>query len=271
MFAWNTPHLSSSQVEQLVASSFDFRQLGVEKAMDIRRNDSEKISQQEPPPQRSFQQVWQKIGQTAAFLSQPLPLWIASVVPSQTHLWKPYTGTRVVRLAEIPLCQTYATLGIDRALAVWGAWHLYQTSVLVVDAGTALTLTGASSQGTFTGGAILPGLGLQIQALGQNTATLPSIPTDFIQSSPPRWGSNTHDAIRSGIFYTTLAGVKDFLQAWWQDFPHSHVVVTGGDGDFLYSRLPASFPEQATAIHYLPHLLLQALGWLVELSETWEK
>lgn len=261
-FTWNTSHLSCSQVEQLLESCFDFRQLGIEKVTDTRREAFEKKSQQEKLPQLEFQQVWQTV---VASTSQPLPLWIASVVPSQTKLWQQYIGTHVLTLAEIPLSQSYATLGLDRALAAWGAWHLYKSAVLVIDAGTALTLTGVSNQGTFSGGAILPGLGLQVQALTQKTASLPSISTDFVQWAPPRWGTNTNDAIRSGIFYTTVAGVKDFIQAWWQDFPRSHVVVTGGDGNLIDSELRKSFPQKANTLHYLPHLVLQALGWLVKL------
>jgi type III pantothenate kinase len=264
-FTWNTSHLSPWQVEQLLESCFDFRQLGIETVIDTRRDAVENQFQQEKLPQLAFQQAFQQVWQTViAFTSQLLPLWVASVVPNQTKLWQQYAGTRVLTLAEIPLYQTYATLGLDRALAVWGAWHLYKSPVLVIDAGTALTLTGASSQGTFSGGAILPGLGLQIQALGHKTASLPSIQSDFVQLTPPRWGTNTNDAIRSGVFYTTVAGVKDFIQAWWQDFPQSHVVVTGGDGYLIYPELRTSFPQKANTLHYLPHLVLRALGWLVK-------
>ncbi|WP_170861430.1 pantothenate kinase [Geitlerinema sp. PCC 9228] len=252
VLAWNTPHLSSSQVAQLIASGFDFRRVGVETVTNLRQHSRNQDSH-----------VWELIGQLAASHSQPLPLWIASVVPEQTYLWQSYPGTRVLTLQDVPLSQTYATLGIDRALAVWGGWYLYQSAVLVVDAGTALTFTGASQEGTLIGGAIFPGFGLQGKALSQQTAALPAIQIHFDGSQPPRWATHTDDAIRSGVFYATVAGVKDFLQAWWQDFPQSQVVVTGGDATLLYQTLAADCPDKSHAISYLPYLVLQSLGWLV--------
>src|SRR5690349_6931079 len=49
------------------------------------------------------------------------PLFIASVVPSQTALWQLYPDIRIITLDQIPLKSVYPTLGIDRALALWGA------------------------------------------------------------------------------------------------------------------------------------------------------
>jgi len=51
----------------------------------------------------------------------PIPLILASVVPSQTALWQFYPHLRLITLEDVPLGGMYPTLGIDRALAVWGA------------------------------------------------------------------------------------------------------------------------------------------------------
>jgi len=49
-----------------------------------------------------------------------LPLYLASVVPSQTALWQTYPDVHVITLNQVPL-QSVFTLGIDRALALcWG-------------------------------------------------------------------------------------------------------------------------------------------------------
>ena len=45
--------------------------------------------------------------------------------------------------------------------------------MLVIDAGTALTFTGADANQCLVGGAILPGLRLQLASLGQKTGQLP--------------------------------------------------------------------------------------------------
>ncbi|HEY9889978.1 MAG TPA: type III pantothenate kinase, partial [Candidatus Obscuribacterales bacterium] len=86
----------------------------------------------------------------------PLPLWVASVVPSQTALWQAYPDFHAITLGDLPLGNLYPTLGIDRALNLVGAGDRYGWPILVIDAGTALTFTAGTAQGLI-GGAILPG------------------------------------------------------------------------------------------------------------------
>jgi type III pantothenate kinase len=182
-------------------------------------------------------------------------LWLASVVPAQTKLWQSHFPVRVVTLEQIPLRQTYATLGVDRALAVWGAIVTVGSPVLVIDAGTALTLTGADADHSLVGGAILPGVRLQFQSLGQATAALPWLDVAILQSTPDRWATNTPGAIASGIFHTLLAGIQSFVQDWWQLFPDSAVVITGGDSQRLMDALTIQVPEMAARMTYEPHLI----------------
>ncbi len=69
-----------------------------------------------------------------------------------------------------------ATPGVDRLLAAAGAWTLAKQAVIVVDAGTAITVDFVDGEGTFHGGAIAPGVGLMLEALATGTDALPSIP-----------------------------------------------------------------------------------------------
>jgi type III pantothenate kinase len=160
-----------------------------------------------------------------------LPLTIASVVPAQTALWQNYPRSRVLTLADVPLQNLYPTLGIDRALALWGAIQTYGAPVLVIDGGTALTFTGADGAGNLVGGAILPGVRSLFQSLNRSTAVLPQVDSGKILLD--RWATNTDDAIRSGIGYTVAAGVRDFVMDWWGQYPASAIVFTGGDGEWL--------------------------------------
>jgi type III pantothenate kinase len=182
-------------------------------------------------------------------------LRLISVVPDQTKVWEEYPHRQKITLTDIPLASLYPSLGIDRALALWAAGEIYGWPVLVVDAGTALTLTGADQNHGLVGGAILPGLGLQLRCLAQFTAALPEVklPSEL----PPRWAQTTPEAIQSGICYTTLAGVQDFLHHWGQRFPSSAVVITGGDRRFLMDHLRLSPPTVEA-----PHLILQGLALL---------
>jgi type III pantothenate kinase len=173
----------------------------------------------------------------------PIPLILASVVPSQTALWQIYPHLRLITLEDVPLGGMYPTLGIDRALAVWGAGITWGFPTLVIDAGTALTFTGADNHQCLVGGAILPGLGLQFASLAQKTGQLPLLETGLISSLPPRFAMNTSSAIQSGIIYTLLAGIKDFIDHWLLLFPESKIIITGGDSDFLQKHLENQFPE----------------------------
>ena len=68
------------------------------------------------------------------------------------------------------------TLGADLLTAAVGALDLYQPPLLLVDMGTATTVTVLDEQGAFRGGAILPGANLALSSLAGGTALLPDIP-----------------------------------------------------------------------------------------------
>ncbi|OCQ97954.1 pantothenate kinase [Oscillatoriales cyanobacterium USR001] len=189
------------------------------------------------------------------FSSYPLPLVIASVVPEQTALWQNYPNLRIITLDELPLHGLYPTLGIDRALAVLGAGIKLGWPILVIDAGTALTFTGADVNQRLVGGAILPGLMLQLSSLGQKTAMLPLISLPEIL--PRRWAVDTVEAMQSGVIYSLIAGVRDFIADWRRVFPDSKIAITGGDRTFLLVYLQALYPDLATSIVEFP----EAIFW----------
>ena len=195
----------------------------------------------------------------------PIPnsqsIYLASVVPEQTALWQAYTDVRVITLDQLPLEGVYPTLGIDRALAVLGAGEVWGLPVLVIDAGTALTFTGADANRRLVGGAILPGLRLQLNSLAQKTAALPKIELPDIFT--PRFARNTPQAIQSGVIYTVLAGLKDFIEAWWQDFPESKIILTGGDRAILLSYLQTQFPEIGNHVITDPNIIFLGMRSVV--------
>ncbi len=195
------------------------------------------------------------------------PLYLASVVPSETTLWQAYPDVHLIALDQIPLQGIYPTLGIDRALALWGAGEAYGFPILVIDAGTALTFTGADANRFLVGGAILPGLGLQLQSLSQRTANLPLVEIKNGLSLPQRWALNTPKSIQSGAIYTITAGIRDFIQAWWQEFPASGVVITGGDGNLLLTYLRSRFPEIASQVVFQPYLIFWGMRAIIRNSE----
>ncbi|AVH62609.1 pantothenate kinase [Nostoc sp. 'Peltigera membranacea cyanobiont' N6] len=191
------------------------------------------------------------------------PLFVASVVPSQTAIWQTYPNTHVITLDQVSLKGVYPTLGIDRALALWGAGKTWGFPMLVIDAGTALTFTAADANECLVGGAILPGLGLQLASLGQQTGQLPLVEMQNFPSLPPHFALNTKEAIQSGVVYTILAGIKDFIEAWLQLLPHGKIAIKGGDRTLISNYLQALYPEIAAHLIVEPNLIFWGMREIV--------
>lgn len=170
-----------------------------------------------------------------------LPVYLASVVSHQTDIWHKYCNLTSISLKDIKLTNTYATMGVDRALAIWGAIANYNQTCLVIDGGTAMTFTGVDNQGKLMGGAISPGLRSQLLTLTQKTSALPEI--QLPDTLPPRWALDTEQAIASGIIYTAIAGIHSYITNWRQQFPDSQVIFTGGDANLLSQYLHQQFPD----------------------------
>lgn len=190
-----------------------------------------------------------------------LPLWIVSVVADQLTYWQPYPSVYCLTASQVPIPGLYPTLGIDRAVALWGAMQQWGTPVLVIDGGTALTFTGVDAAGCLVGGAILPGLGLQGRSLHQFTATLPEVMFHAgAETLPPRWAVETETAIRSGILYTTAAGIISFIEAWRHSYPESQIVMTGGDSVMFKEMLGAIAFHQLSNVQVDPHLVFHGIA-----------
>lgn len=198
------------------------------------------ISLSSYPPDLTTNQI-SLIYQLASGVKIDSELWIASVVPQQSHYWRDVANLHCIALNDIPLQQLYPTLGIDRALAVWGAIQTYGSPALVMDCGTALTFTGANEKHELIGGAIVPGVRLQFQALGHHTAALPMI--EQVEALPTRWARETQSAIESGILNTLIAGIRSFIEDWNRQFETSTIVLTGGDATLIYRLLEQHEPK----------------------------
>jgi type III pantothenate kinase len=131
-------------------------------------------------------------------------------------------------------------LGIDRVLSAYAASRRLDSAVVVIDAGSAVTVDWVSEEGHFCGGAILPGIGLQAKALASGTDKLPAIEwaSDCEIALPAK---NTADAIRSGILAGIAAGVDGLIERYrtiaGAQESETRVVLTGGDGPRISPHL----------------------------------
>ena len=119
-----------------------------------------------------------------------------------------------------------STLASDLLVAAVGALDVYQPPLILIDMGTATTVTVLDGDGAFRGGAIVPGVQLSLSALASHTSLLPNISLD----APPRAiGTNTVDCMKSGSILGSallLDGMIDRMEA--ELGQKATVVATGG-------------------------------------------
>ena len=130
--------------------------------------------------------------------------------------------------------------------------------MIVVDAGSAVTVDLASCRDGFLGGAIMPGLKLMTRSLNQYTAQLPEISvTDQIRQTA---GTNTVDAISFGVGNAFVGGISMLIRKLeMQSGTKATLFFTGGDGFLLANHL-----NEGNG--YFPNLVLTGLSLLVEES-----
>ncbi|MBU0986206.1 MAG: type III pantothenate kinase, partial [Proteobacteria bacterium] len=92
-----------------------------------------------------------------------------------------------------------AEIGADRIVNAVAAYHKYQTSLVVIDFGTATTFDAISEKGEYLGGAISPGIMIASEALFMHASKLPRVEI-FV---PPESviGKDTASSIQSGIIF----------------------------------------------------------------------
>ncbi len=119
-----------------------------------------------------------------------------------------------------------AQLGADLAAGAAGALGRYPLPCIIVDMGTATTLSVLDRNGNFLGGSIAAGVRLTLQALAEGTAALPSL-----HPAAPKAviGRNTVDCMQSGIVYGTAAMLDGLIDRMEEELGEpATVVATGG-------------------------------------------
>ncbi|GAB4380633.1 MAG: type III pantothenate kinase [Salibacteraceae bacterium] len=121
-------------------------------------------------------------------------------------------------------------LGSDRVCNAVGAHALYPGgAVLVVDAGTCITLDLVTRDGAFIGGAISPGFEMRLKAMNAFTAALPR--PDPVPRS--EHGKNTDACMQFGAFMGCVHEIEGSIGFWKKSFPDLITVITGGNGELF--------------------------------------
>lgn len=119
-----------------------------------------------------------------------------------------------------------AELGPDLIADAVAAYDRFNDACIIVDFGTAATLTAVSAEAQFLGVAIAPGMRLSVAALAGNTAQLPAI-----DLSPPARciGRNTTESIQSGIVLGKISLIEGMIDRIRKEMgTEAKAIATGG-------------------------------------------
>ena len=184
-----------------------------------------------------------------------------------------HANVRIVRHLDLPMTMDVESpdrTGIDRLLAAHAAFLVENGAalksakpqlhpVIVVQAGTAVTVDFVDERGVFQGGSIMPGLGLSLQLLAAGTDQLPWLGNHAVDMQPVLPGKNTEQAISAGVNAALVGGTAHLVSRYrheTQGGRPTKVIVSGGDGRLLMQHLP-----QPTV--FVDHLVLRGLCSIV--------
>ena len=143
--------------------------------------------------------------------------------------------------------------GADLVVADVAALREHKPPLIVIDMGTATTMSVLDKNGAHIGGCIIPGVKISMDALTDKTALLPGLQLD----QPKRAiGRNTIDAMRSGIMLGTACMLDGMVERMEAELgSKTTVIVTGGIAKFIV-------PMCKTPMIYDKDLIIKGLAAL---------
>lgn len=161
---------------------------------------------------------------------------ISSVVPSVTNIFetalKKYAGVDVmvvgpgIKTGLSIRIDNPAQLGSDLVIGAVAGINEYPAPMIIVDMGTANTLSVIDKNKNYLGGTISTGIAVSTDALISRTSQLPKIAFEVPKKVI---GTNTIDSMKSGIMYSNACGLDGMIDRIEQELGQKcTVVATGG-------------------------------------------
>ena len=145
-----------------------------------------------------------------------------------------------------------ATPGVDRLLNAAAAYARLKQACIVIDAGTCITVDFIDGEGVFHGGAIAPGIRMQLKAMHEHTAALPAI--DFAVPEGTAWGADTREAMLRGVYHGARGLAWRLIERYAEQYGgFPMVIATGGDA-------PALFADDELVNQVVPDLVLRGIA-----------
>ena len=152
-------------------------------------------------------------------------------------------------------------VGSDLIVDAVAATHDYGAPVIIVDIGTATTISAVDENGNYIGGAILPGAGVSMNSLSSRTAQLPRISVDAPKGPG---GKNTVDCMKSGLIYGHAGSIDGIIDRiidccgfGKNGKPAAKLVATGGLSKVI-------IPFCRNRIETDPALLIRGLKYIYD-------
>ncbi|MDE2305693.1 MAG: type III pantothenate kinase [Gammaproteobacteria bacterium] len=131
-----------------------------------------------------------------------------------------------------------ALLGVDRWLALVGAWTIARSAFCVLDAGTAVKVDGVDATGQHLGGLIAPGIHMMRESLFARTS---DIARAAVQSTPSMAGvlaNNTVGAVSRGAVFALAGLAERAIETIEQSAGvRPRLFLTGGDAGMVATAL----------------------------------
>mgnify|MGYP004678821693 FL=1 len=119
-----------------------------------------------------------------------------------------------------------AQLGADLVVGAVAAIKLYKMPCIILDLGTATTLSVLDKNGAFLGGPICAGVGISLEALTSKTSQLPQISVETPKSVI---GKNSVDSMKAGLVLGSACMIDGLIERVENEIGKvATVVATGG-------------------------------------------
>ena len=162
--------------------------------------------------------------------------------------------SKKIILDNIPLYNLPSNLGIDRALASWSAFKKQSSlkskekDLIVIDAGTILSVTKITSKGEFAGGQLIPGFSLQLTSMANRALNLESpivkkIPNEIFQY-------DTNNAMIRGSINALVSLILKLFEE-----TRLPIWMCGGDALIILNELK----NKNIDINHSPNLVLEGM------------
>ena len=130
--------------------------------------------------------------------------------------------------------QPASDVGADRICNAVGAYALYGGPAIVVDFGTATTFDAIAENGDYLGGAIVPGIGISMDALFRQAARLYRVE---LTAPPNAIGETTVHAMQSGLVYGFAGQTDAMVERFRSELSsRARVIATGGLAELIHKE-----------------------------------